>query len=88
MSHKGKSMFLLWRIFLTAQEIGPYKVIRTRVNKEIVSFEVQDIAAILGVSLTDGEKYSKEWWSNIDDVDCIWKDQKKPITAEVFNLLK
>lgn len=63
-------------------------IIKTRMNNEIISLDVREIAATLGVNLSDGEEYSKDWDLDFDDADCTWRDQKKPIVTEANNLLE
>lgn len=63
------------------------RVIRTRVNNEIVVFKIQDVSTALWVNLSEGEKYDKEWESNADDADCLWKDRNKSL-SRVPNLLE
>lgn len=57
--------------FYDCARVLPHKIIRTRENTQIVDFDVQEVAAALGVNLSDGEKYAKECWTNVDGADFI-----------------
>src|ERR1044072_1932724 len=86
-SQKEVNVHVMREIFKYAHLVSGSEI-KTRFNSIDISVTPEDIAEALEISMNEGGRYSKNWMTQCNDSNCIWKESKTPRVAKIKYLVE